>query len=367
MFVDELTNLVGEKAVTQSLFNTVATGKLTVIGSSSAAAYEDRIESKAEIAGYFTGIPCLVKKMLQRRRKTGQEKKNDDTAATMSRPDLRAMMAEDPSGEKRVDVIIQAKNADDSKLRTMVAADAVGESTRIGTTNTMVANLPLSTVNELSESGTVDYISPDREIKMQGHIETTSGTSLIRSQPSGYGRSAAYTLDGSGVGIAVIDSGIDGTLKSFTEGTTASRVVYNKTFIDGETSTADTYGHGTHVASIAAGSATRNTSEYKGIAPKANLINLKVLNGYGIGRTSDLLEAINWVKANRMTYNIRVVNISLGTPAIDSMWNDPLCYAVQDLNALGILVVAASGNSGKTFLGTKIYGQVHRPVTTRPC
>ena len=148
----------------------------------------------------------------------------------------------------------------------------------------MVVNLPLSTVNDLSQSGTVNYISPDREIKTQGHLETTSGTSLVRSQPSGYGRSSSYTLDGSGVGIAVIDSGINGTLKSFTEGTTTSRVVYHKTFIDGDTSTADAYGHGTHVASIAAGSATRNSSAYKGIAPKANLINLKVLNGYGIGR-----------------------------------------------------------------------------------
>ena len=73
------------------------------------------------------------------------------------------------------------------------------------------------------------------------------------------------------------------------------------------------------------------------------------------------MEAIDWVKINRTTYNIRVVNISLGTPAIDSMWNDPLCYAVQDLNAFGILVVAAAGNSGKTFLGQKIYGQVHSP------
>ena len=192
-----------------------------------------------------------------------------------------------------------------------------------------MANLPLSTVSELSNSGTINYIFPDREIKTTGHLETTSGTSLMRSQPSGYGRSSSYTLDGSGIGIAVIDSGINGTLKSFTEGTTNSRVVYSKSFIDGDTSTADTYGHGTHVASIAAGSTTRNSSGYKGVAPKANLINLRVLNGYGVGTTSALLTAIDWIRTNRTTYNIRVVNISLGTPAIDSMWNDPLCFAVE--------------------------------------
>ena len=183
----------------------------------------------------------------------------------------------------------------------------------------------------------------------------------MRSQPSGYGRSSSYTLDGSGIGIAVLDSGINGTVKSFTEGTTNSRVVYSKSFIDGDTSTVDTYGHGTHVASIAAGSATRNSSGYKGVAPKANLINLRVLNGYGVGTTSALLTAIDWIRTNRTTYNIRVVNISLGTPAIDSMWNDPLCLAVENFNMDGILVVAAAGNSGRSLLGTKIYGQVHSP------
>jgi serine protease AprX len=222
--------------------------------------------------------------------------------------------------------------------------------------------MPLSTVESLSKSGLVNYISPDREIEMSGHIETTTGTSLVRSQPSGYGRNSSYTLDGSGVGIAIVDSGIASSAKSFTEGTTSSRVVYSQSFVPGDSSTNDAYGHGTHVASIAAGSATRNSSAYKGIAPKANLINLKVLNQHGVGSTSSLLQAIEWIRMNRATYNIRVVNMSLGTAAIDSMWNDPLCYAVQDLTWYGILVVAAAGNNGKTALGTKIYGQIHSPA-----
>ena len=108
----------------------------------------------------------------------------------------------------------------------------------------------------------------------------------MRSQPAGYGRNNSYTLDGSGVGIAVLDSGIFASQKSFTDGTSTSRVVYSQSFVPGVTSTEDDYGHGTHVASIAAGNASRDTGAYRGVAPKANLINLKVLDANGVGTTS---------------------------------------------------------------------------------
>ena len=143
---------------------------------------------------------------------------------------------------------------------------------------------------------------------------------------------------------------------------TSTRVVYSKSFVTGVTSTEDDYGHGTHVASIVAGSATRNSSAYKGIAPKINLVNLKVLNSTGTGKTSDLVTALTWIAANYATYNIKVVNMSLGTAAIDSWTNDVLCNKVRDLNKFGILVVVAAGNNGKNFVtGQKVYGRIHSP------
>ena len=90
----------------------------------------------------------------------------------------------------------------------------------------------------------------------------------MRSQPTGFGRASAYSLDGAGVGVAVLDSGVYAAQKSFNDGTAASRVVYSRSFVSGVTSTEDDYGHGTHVASIAAGSASRDSSAYKGIASK---------------------------------------------------------------------------------------------------
>ena len=65
--------------------------------------------------------------------------------------------------------------------------------------------------------------------------------------------------------------------------------------------------------------------------------------------------------ANRAAYNIRVVNMSLGTPAIESYRNDPVCRAVRRLVDAGVVVVAAAGNNGKNGLGQKVYGLIHAP------
>ena len=78
---------------------------------------------------------------------------------------------------------------------------------------------------------------------------------------------------------------------------------------------------------------------------------------------SGVLSALDWCLANRSTYNIRVVNMSLGMPAIDSYKNDPVCRSVRRLVDAGIVVVAAAGNHGKNDQGQKVYGQIHSPAS----
>jgi subtilisin family serine protease len=137
-------------------------------------------------------------------------------------------------------------------------------------------------------------------------------------------------------------------------------VIVNQDFT-GENRTDDPYGHGTHVASIAAGNGRISNGAYTGVAPNADLINLRVLNSQGVGSVSGVLGALDWVMANRQTYNIRVVNMSLGMNAIDSYRDDPVCRAVRRLVDAGVVVVAAAGNNGKDGSGTKLYGQIHSP------
>src|SRR6185369_11784548 len=92
----------------------------------------------------------------------------------------------------------------------------------------------------------------------------------------------------------------------------------------------DPYGHGTHVASIAAGTARYygSTPDSSGIAPAANVYDVKVLDDLGAGTLSDALNGIQWVIFHAREYNIKVLNISLAANSPESWLTDPLCVAV---------------------------------------
>ena len=103
--------------------------------------------------------------------------------------------------------------------------------------------------------------------------------------------------------------------------------------ITGDPRVTDAYGHGTHVAGIIAGNAAAANGvapEFAGgIAPGAHLVNVRVLGADGSGLTSDVIAGIEWVVANRMLYNIRIINLSVGHPATEACSTDPLCEAVN--------------------------------------
>src|SRR5688572_13846401 len=139
--------------------------------------------------------------------------------------------------------------------------------------------------------------------------------------------------------IAIVDSGIDKTHPSFGDG---SRVVARQVFGSSSSGSLDGRGHGTFVASIAAG----NAAGYAGAAPNAKLIDLDVMDDNGVGRTSDVIAAAQWIYQNKAAYNIRVANFSLHTGAVNHFWLDPLNVAVEKLWFSGVVVVAAAGNYG---------------------
>src|SRR5207253_205643 len=107
----------------------------------------------------------------------------------------------------------------------------------------------------------------------------------------------ASAIDGTGITIAVLDSGIDMGHAAFLGGGgiltgSSVRVKFSKDFTTENNTSTDPYGHGTHVAASAAGVSTTNGNTYQGIAPGANIINLKVLNSQGSGSVSFLLAAL---------------------------------------------------------------------------
>src|SRR4029453_4085259 len=109
------------------------------------------------------------------------------------------------------------------------------------------------------------------EVQSMGHLSRPPRADAIRLQTTTnlLGQTTITSLDGSGIGIAVMDSGMDLNHKSFLGHNGLSRIVYSKDFT-GENRVDDPYGHGTHVAAIAAGNGRISNAAYVGIAPNAN-------------------------------------------------------------------------------------------------
>ena len=203
--------------------------------------------------------------------------------------------------------------------------------------------VPRSRIRNLGADPDIVYLSSNRPVKSFGHVETTTAAAQARSL------GGSTTFDGSGVGIAILDSGIDANHNLLKQGG-VSRVVYSQDFT-GSGLTGDTYGHGSHVASLAVGSSDFSGGAYTGTAPGANLLNLRVLDNDGQGTSSNLIAALDWCITYKAVYNIRIINMSLGTVAVDSYQFDPLCLAARRAHDAGIVVVCAAGNLGKDSEG----------------
>ena len=98
----------------------------------------------------------------------------------------------------------------------------------------------------------------------------------------------------------------------------------------------------THVTGIACGNGYHSHGIYCGIAPHVNIVSIKILDRKGQGNSAQAVHALRWIMDNRRKYNIRVVNLSIGTN--DRKVNLPLKEAVERLWKSGIVVVAAAGN-----------------------
>jgi subtilisin family serine protease len=149
----------------------------------------------------------------------------------------------------------------------------------------------------------------------------------------------AYGLQGSGVTVAIVDSGVDTSHPEFTKRITGG---FNAVADEGGGCNGganagnykDNHGHGTHMAGIIA--AAVNGQGVVGAAPQVNIMAVKVLNKKAQGHLSDFICGLQWVH----DHNVRVVNMSM------VFWNDKplLKRAIQNLYGQGALMVAAAGN-----------------------
>ena len=273
-------------------------------------------------------------------------------------PDLAQILASDSKDD--VDVIVTFKEqAKNRRSERSWNARRVRVNHDLPLINGMAIRVPISDVAGIAASADVAYISPDRDLTPTLNKGRAAVQQEVQWNTVGY--------DGYGLRVAVIDSGINDN-EAFQDGTT-SRLVYQKSFIKGVSSTSDGYGHGTHVASIIAGDGEGfdiSTAKYRGMAPYADIVNLRVLDDNGAGKDSYVIAALQWITENKAdrkaNLNIRVVNMSLGRPVYESYKNDPLCKAVEAVWQAGIVVVVAAGNDGRNNQGNSNgYGTINSP------
>ena len=230
---------------------------------------------------------------------------------------------------------------------------------RLDIINGHVFDVPNSALQLVAAHPLVARLHYDRPaVKFNYRTSLTVGTRAVQQ---------TLGLTGTGVGIAIIDSGIATWHDDLTDrrGNTYrfgnQRVMGFVDFVNGRTLPYDDDGHGTHVAGIIAGNGYDSNGQKAGAAPDANLVSLKVLDANGAGTVSNIIRALDWVLANRIRYNIRVVNLSVGATIRESYWTDPLTLAAKRLVDAGVVVVSAAGNFGKNAAGLPQYGGITAP------
>jgi serine protease AprX len=208
----------------------------------------------------------------------------------------------------------------------------------------------------LNATVTTQSLPPNFRVPMMPGSQSVSSAQLQTTYDETLGVTPLwkYGVTGTGVGVAVIDTGVDGALPDFAGTNGQSRVIVSAVDnADAKTAT-DGYGHGTDVAGIIAGNGDNRPGsdplhgQYVGVAPNANLISLKVSDESGNTTVLDVIYALQFAVEHQAQYNIRVVNLSLDSATPQSYKTDPLDAAVEATWLHGIVVVAAAGNRGNT-------------------
>jgi serine protease AprX len=190
-------------------------------------------------------------------------------------------------------------------------------------------------------------VTPDVSVSVQSTTESTGPHTPSDAflQETGSTRLAAAGDTGQGVTVAVLDTGID-NLPDF-----SGRLVGGVDLTNGNNPYQDSYGHGTFVAGLIAGNGASSNGQYPGEAPGAKLVSIKVAGADGTTHLGTLISGLQWAVDQQHSYDIKVLNISLGFQPTKSTVNNPLDKAVEAVWNSGIAVVASAGNAGP-FNGT---------------
>ena len=191
-------------------------------------------------------------------------------------------------------------------------------------------------------------VTPDVSVSVQSTVESTGPHTPSDAFLQQTGAAQLFTGGdtGQGVTVAVLDTGID-DLPDF-----AGRLIGGVDLTGGNNPFRDSYGHGTFVAGLIAGNGASSGGsggsggQYEGEAPGADLVSVKVAGATGQTDLATVIQGVQWAVDNKLAYNIRVLNMSLGFQPFQSTVVNPIDQAVQAAWNAGIAVVASAGNAG---------------------
>jgi serine protease AprX len=252
------------------------------------------------------------------------------------------------SGNGVARVIIQARPGVDVEA---IVRDCGGlPGPRFQTLSAQVADVPHRCLTSLATHPGVRAVSADRAVRgaLQTNVRSAVGATWVADR---------LGFDGTGIGVAIIDSGVAAWHDDLSNG----RVVHFADFVSRQNQPYDDYGHGTHVAGIIAGNGQSSGGVRRGIAPGAHLIVLKALGSEGQGNVSHVVAAIDYAIRHRVTFNIRIINLSVAAGVHESYNTDPLTQAARRAVEAGIVVITAAGNLGRDGSGAAQYGGITAP------
>ncbi|MDY6877771.1 MAG: S8 family serine peptidase [Chloroflexota bacterium] len=274
-----------------------------------------------------------------------------------------------PAVSPSVRVIVQGTSVDDAAAA--VRANGGLVTAEVSIISAVVAKVPQGCLSRLAETPGVVRVTLDRPVQASG------GRSRVDVEfTKAVGVQEVWDTDnlGTGVTVAFLDTGIDPTFTDLRRPPNGrgNRILAYYDALSGRLynsrrllrSPRDPNGHGTHVAGIAGNSAyERQDGEYRGIAPAADLVAVRVLDETGVGTYADVIEGIQWVVDNKDTYNIRVLNISMYATVFAPYWADPFNLATMAAWQAGIVVVACAGNDGPAPLSVGVPGNTPYIIT----
>ena len=252
-----------------------------------------------------------------------------------------------PLGAALSRVIVQARG--DGIAAGAAVAQAGGRITKdLSIVDGVAATVPAAALPRLFATPGL-IVTPDAAVRVQGSGSSGSPTSPYR-KVVGADDLNADGHRGAGVTVALIDTGVSavpdlaGKVLSVRDDVTgALKPCVN---LSGEQNCDDSYGHGTFMAGIIAGSGASSGGTYMGMAPDARLVSVKIAGKDGAADVSTVLAAVQWVVSFKDQYAIKVLNLSLGTDSTQTFRTDPLNYAVERAWDSGIAVVVSAANLG---------------------